>query len=224
MKIKRAIRYLRISTDRQSNFSIDGQGMQTEQWCERNNVEIIDTFIDEGYSARNFDRPDMNRLNEFLQKHYRTVDYLVVNDFTRFSRDTGEALVAIKKLQKKFAVKLVSVNEGITFDADDPGSFFYAGLMLLKGEDEIIRNRGRINMGIYTGKKKEGRYLNKAPFGYLNGRDAANKPIIIVDKDKVQIIKYIFSAYFNNVPINEIYKHITNIGFAKKDTVPLLTY
>lgn len=114
MKIKRAIRYLRISTDRQSNFSIDGQGMQTEQWCERNNVEIIDTFIDEGYSARNFDRPDMNRLNEFLQKHYRTVDYLVVNDFTRFSRDTGEALVAIKKLQKKFAVKLVSVNEGIT--------------------------------------------------------------------------------------------------------------
>jgi len=43
MKIKRAIRYLRISTDRQSNFSIDGQGMQTEQWCERNNVEIIDT-------------------------------------------------------------------------------------------------------------------------------------------------------------------------------------
>jgi len=158
----------------------------------------------------------MNRLNEFIQKHYRTVDYLVVNDFTRFSRDTGEALVAIKNLQKKFAVKLVSVNEGITFDADDPGSFFYAGLMLLKGEDEIIRNRGRINMGIYTGKKKEGRYLNKAPFGYLKGRDAANKPIIIVDKDNVHIIRYIFSAFLNNVPINEIYKHICNIGFAKK--------
>lgn len=93
MKTKRAIRYLRISTDRQSNFSISGQDQQTSHWCERNKVEVVDTFIDEGYSAKNFYRPDMQRLNAFIQKHYRTVDYLVVNDFTRFSRDAGEALV-----------------------------------------------------------------------------------------------------------------------------------
>src|SRR5437868_4274454 len=120
MKQKRAIRYLRISTDRQSNFSIDGQDMQTKHWCDRNNVEIIDTFIDEGYSARNFDRPDMNRLNTFIEKHYRSIDYLVVNAYDRFSRDAGEALVAIKKLQKQFGVSVVSVNEGVTFDGDDP--------------------------------------------------------------------------------------------------------
>jgi site-specific DNA recombinase len=113
-------------------------------------------------------------------------------------------------------VKLVSVNEGITFDADDPGSFFYAGLMLLKGEDEIIRNRGRINMGIYTGKKKEGRYLNRAPFGYLNTRDSGNKPIIVVNRENEHIVRYIFSAYMNNVPVTEIYKHSVLIGFAKK--------
>ncbi len=72
--------------------------MHANSWCERNNVEIIDLFIDEGYSARNFDRPDFQRLDIFIKKHHRTVDYLVVNSFDRFSRDAGEAFVAIKKL------------------------------------------------------------------------------------------------------------------------------
>jgi site-specific DNA recombinase len=214
--MKRAIIYLRISTDRQSNYSIEGQQMHVRSWCERNNVEVIDVFTDEGYSARNFDRPDYQRLNNFIKQHYRTVDYLVVNSFDRFSRDAGEAIVAIKKLQKSYAIKVVSVTEGVTFDADDPGSFFYAGLMLLKGEDEIIRNKSRINLGIYTAKKKEGRYLGASPIGYKNIRDEKNKPIIVPDPEKAPIIQYIFNAYLNNVPILEIRKEAEKMGFNQK--------
>ena len=213
---KAAIRYLRISTDRQSNFSIDGQDMQTRHWCDRNEVEIIDTFTDEGYSARNFDRPDFIRLNAFIEKHFRKVDYLVVNAFDRFSRQAGEAIVEIKKLQKKFAIKVVSVSEGVTFDANDPGSFFYAGLMLLKGEDEIIRNRNRINMGIYTAKVKEGRYLGSAPIGYLNSRDERKKPIIVIDEEKLPIVRYCFEAFLNDVPMKHIYEVALQMGLKKK--------
>ena len=211
--MKRAIIYLRISTDRQSNYSIEGQQMHVRSWCERNNVEVIDVFTDEGYSARNFDRPDYKRLDIFIKQHYRRVDYLVVNSFDRFSRDAGEAIVAIKKLQKSYAIKVVSVTEGVTFDADDPGSFFYAGLMLLKGEDEIIRNKSRINLGIYTAKKKEGRYLGASPIGYKNTRDEKNKPIIVPDPEKSQIIQYIFNAFLNNVPLLEIRKQAAEMGF-----------
>jgi site-specific DNA recombinase len=212
MSIKRGIVYLRISRERQSNFSIDGQKMHTASWCERNNVEIMDTFIDEGYSARNFDRPDFQRLDTFIKKYYRTVDYLVVNSFDRFSRDAGEAIVAIKKLQRQFAIKVVSVAEGVTFDADDPGSFFYAGLMLLKGEDEIIRNRSRINLGIYTAKKKEGRYLGAAPFGYKNVKDERGKPIITPDEDRAPIIRHIYTAFLQGVPMHVIYDQAQKMG------------
>lgn len=216
MSVKRCIIYLRISTERQSNFSIDGQRNATQQWCERNKVAIVDTFVDEGYSARNFDRPDFMRLNEFIKKHHRTVDYLVINAFDRFSRDAGEAIVAIKKLQRQFAIKVVSVAEGVTFDADDPGSFFYAGLMLLKGEDEIIRNRSRINMGIYTAKKQEGRYLGAAPIGYENARDERGKPIIKPCEATMPIVRYIFAQFLSRVPINEILKGAIAMGFAQK--------
>ena len=106
--MKKGIVYLRISNDRQSNHSISGQNMVVQSWCERNNVQIIDTFTDEGFSARNFDRPDFKRLNTFIEKHYRRVDHLIVFAFDRFSRDAGEAIVAIKKLQRQFAIKVVS--------------------------------------------------------------------------------------------------------------------
>lgn len=211
--MKRGIVYLRISNDRQSNHSIAGQHMMVQSWCDRNDVQVVDVFTDEGFSARNFDRPDFKRLYSFIEKHYRTVDHLVVFAFDRFSRDAGEAIVAIKKLQRQFAIKVVSVSEGITFDADDPGSFFYAGLMLLKGEDEIIRNKVRINMGIYTAKKKHGRYLGAAPFGYKNEKDENRKPIIVPDPETSEIVKIIYQQFLMNVPIYLIRKDIIKMGF-----------
>ncbi len=211
--MKTGIAYLRISNDRQSNHSIAGQQMMVQGWCERNDVEIVDVFKDEGFSARNFDRPDFKRLYRFIEKHHRTVDHLIVFAFDRFSRDAGEAIVAIKKLQRQFAIKVVSVSEGVTFDADDPGSFFYAGLMLLKGEDEIIRNKVRINLGIYTAKKKHGRYLGAAPFGYRNEKDEHRKPIIVPDSQKAEIVKVIYRQFLTDVPIYLIRKQIVQLGF-----------
>ncbi|GLU56183.1 hypothetical protein Dfri01_56440 [Dyadobacter frigoris] len=190
--------------------------MVIQSWCERNNVEVIDTFTDEGFSARNFDRPDFKRLNRFIEKHYRTVDHLVVFAFDRFSRDAGEAIVAIKKLQRQYAIKVVSVSEGITFDADDPGSFFYAGLMLLKGEDEIIRNKVRINMGIYTAKKRNGRFLGKAPYGYKNATDAGRKPILVVDKEETNIVQLIYDLFLRDTPISAIEFEAKKLGFNLK--------
>lgn len=195
MIMKRAIIYIRKSTDRQSNWSIDGQREAILKYCDRQNIEITDEFVDDGFSARTFDRPDFKRLEQFIDKNYRAVDYLVVFAFDRFSRDSGDGLVLIKKLQRKYAIKITSVAEGITFDADDPASFFYAGLMLLKAEDEIIRNRVRINMGIFTAKTSQGRYLGMAPYGYKNIRDENKKPLIIPDDKTKPIVQYIFNEF-----------------------------
>lgn len=210
--MKRAIIYIRKSTDRQSNWSIDGQREAILRHCDRQNIEITDEFVDDGFSARTFDRPDFKRLEQFIDKNYRTVDYLVVFAFDRFSRDSGEGLVLIKKLQRKYAIKITSVAEGITFDADDPASFFYAGLMLLKAEDEIIRNRVRINMGIFTAKTVQGRYLGMAPYGYKNVRDENKKPLIVPDEKTRHIVQYIFSQYIQQTPIVEISRVAKQMG------------
>lgn len=209
---KTAIRYLRISTDRQSHFSIKGQDMRTLEWCERNQVTVIDTFIDNGESARTLDRPDLNKLIAFIKKHHRQVDYLVVQEFDRFSRNAGEAMVMIKDLQKTYKIQIVGVNEGITFDYNTPGSLFRTGLQLLLAEDDNIRRAGKINAGIYTAKVRDGRYIGAAPFGYTKIKNEKNVPIMQVNKAQATIVNFIFDSFLSNMPMQEIASNAFKMG------------
>lgn len=95
---KKAIRYLRFSNDGQSSSSIERQDIITSNWCLKNDVDISDTFIDEGHSARTFDPPDVKKLFEFIRLNHREINYLVVSELTRFSRELGEAVTTVKKI------------------------------------------------------------------------------------------------------------------------------
>ncbi len=158
--MKRAIRYLRFSQLGQSNGSIERQELYTDQWLAFNKVQLVDTFVDRGKSAKTFDRPDFNKLQEFITKYYKNVDYLVVDQMDRFSRDAGEAMSMVKNLQRLYNIQIVSVTEGITFDYDTPGSFFRAGLQLLLAEEDNINRSIKIRGGNYTARAKEGRFLS----------------------------------------------------------------
>jgi site-specific DNA recombinase len=214
MFMKKGIRYLRFSSVGQSNGSIEWQDMYTQPWFERNNVELIDTYIDAGYSARTFDRPDMAKLTEFIAKYYRMVDYLVVCEMDRFSRDAGEALTLAKKLQTKYNVQIVSVVEGITFDYRDNGSFFRTGLSLLLAEDDNIRRTNKINSGIYTAKAREGRYIHgQPPYGYTKegkGKEAG----LVINEEQAKVVRFIYEAFLHNTPLYKIREEAKKMGFS----------
>ncbi len=208
---KCGIRYLRFSSKDQSNYSIEWQDMNTLPWFEKNNVLLTDTFIDKGKSAKTFDRPDMKKLSEFITKNHKSVDYLVVDRMDRFSRDAGEAMTMVKTLQRKFGVQIVSVSEGITYDYYDSDSFLRTGLNFLFAEEENRKRSNNIRGGIYTSKKKEGRYLGPAPAGYKNEKDG-KKPILVIDDDKAPIVKYIYDSFIDGVPLYMIRAEAKRMG------------
>ncbi len=217
---KRAIRYVRFSDRKQSESSIERQILFTDNYIKYNEIELTDTFIDRGFSARTFDRPDFNKLSEFVQKHHRTVDYLIVDQMDRFSRDAGEALVLAKKLQAKYNISIVSVTEGIVFDYNTPGSFFRTGLQLLLAEDDNINRSNKVNRGIYT-NKRNGRYIFKSPpFGYMKvgyGKEMH----IVIKEDEAEAIRFIFDAFLKDVPIYKIAEMAKEIGYNRSGNVAI---
>jgi DNA invertase Pin-like site-specific DNA recombinase len=211
--MKRAIRYLRFSNLGQSNGSIERQELYTDQWLQFNKVELVDTFVDRGKSAKTFDRPDFIKLQEFIARHHKHVDYLLVDQMDRFSRDAGEAMTLVKNLQKKFNIQVVSVTEGITFDYDTPGSFFRAGLQLLLAEEDNINRSIKIRGGNYTARAKEGRFLsNLAPFGYWKVGEGKDRTLEI-DEQNAKIIRFIFDAYLRDMPLYKIKAQAVRMGF-----------
>ncbi len=219
--MKKAIRYLRFSQLGQSNGSIERQELYTDQWLKFNEVELIDTFTDRGKSAKTFDRPDFIKLRAFILRYHKKVDYLVVDQLDRFSRNAGEAMSLVKNLQKKFNIQIVSVTEGITFDYETPGSFFRAGLQLLLAEEDNINRSIKVKGGIYTAKAKEGRFVFKnAPFGYRKEGERKQRHLVIVEKE-AKIVRFIYDAYLRGLPLYKIKEKAYELGFNKKGNMAI---
>lgn len=209
---KAAIKYLRFSSEGQSTSSIEWQNVNTDSWCRNNNVLVKDVFIDEGYSARTFDRPDFEKLYKFIEKNYKTVDYLIVSQLNRFSRDAGEAITMVKRLQMQYNIQIVSVTEGITYDYFTPGSHFRSGLQLLLAEDDNITRMTAINSGIYTAKATEGRYIGaQAPFGYIISGSRKTRSLVI-DDEKGALVKDIFSMFASGISVFDITRYLKSKG------------
>lgn len=211
--MKQGARYLRFSDDKQSSHSIERQDMVTEQWMKQNDVRIADTFVDKGKSAKTFDRPDMKMLMDFIRKNHRTVDYLVVSELTRFSRNLGDAVNLVKEIQSTYNIRIVSAGRGAIYDVTESNSFFMMALEFLLGNSENIKRESDINGGIYTAKAKEGRYVHgQPPYGYIRvgkGEDSH----LEIDPDKAIIVQYIFEAYLKNMPFNMIAEEVKAMGF-----------
>ena len=211
--MKKAIRYLRFSQLGQSNGSIERQELYTDNWIKTNNIELVDTFIDRGKSAKTFDRPDFIKLQEFISLHFKKVDYLIVDQLDRFSRNAGEAMSMVKLLQRQYGIQIVSVTEGITFDYDTPGSFFRAGLQLLLAEEDNINRSIKIRGGLYTARAKEGRFVhNSPPYGYRKEGERKERKLVVVEKE-AKIVKFIFDLYLRDTPLYIIKQKVKELGF-----------
>jgi site-specific DNA recombinase len=213
----KAIRYLRFSSDGQSQHSIERQDMITTSWIKFNGVELVDTFTDEGVSARTFDRPDVQALFAFIKKNHRNIDYMLVSELTRFSREAGDAINMIKEIQRKYAVRIVSASRSVIYDCSDSNSFFMMGLEFLLGNSENIKRQNDINGGIYTAKTEKGKYIGpRAPYGYKK-QDGK----LVPHEEQSPIVRFIFDAWLHRTPQYLVEQQAKAKGFPHRGSDPL---
>ncbi|MGE7412709.1 recombinase family protein, partial [Pedobacter suwonensis] len=86
-----AIGYVRLSIKDQSQYSLGYQEKSIADYCEKNGVELLEVFSDNGKSSYTFDRPDYIALEDFIKQRKGKIQFLVVMDHDRFSRNLSEA-------------------------------------------------------------------------------------------------------------------------------------
>lgn len=87
--------------------------------------------------------------------------------------------------------------------------------ILTGAQTEWLIIRDRTKFGINTAQKS-GRYLNKAPFGYLNQRDTNNKSIIVIDELKAPIIRGMYNQFIQGETTYKIGIWAKSEGFILK--------
>jgi site-specific DNA recombinase len=220
MKNKIVVGYARISNEDQSHFSISGQQQEFENYCNKNNYDLVKVFTDEGQSAKDFERKEWKELEKFLKANHKNIDYLLVMKYDRFSRNVQQALNVITRLEEVYKIKIISIAEPIGLPPESPFYFQLRTQMLLQAHVERLIISDRTKFG-QNKARNDGRYLGMAPYGYKNSRDANKKPIIEIVENEAFIIQNIFGWYLQGYTVAEIKRKSKAIGFTKtgKDNV-----
>jgi site-specific DNA recombinase len=210
--MKTAIGYVRISKKDQSVYSLDAQENLIREYCQRNSVSMSAIFRDDGECSDTFDRPDYIALENFIKARKGGVNFLVIKDHDRFSRNLSEALTKIEYLEKKHGVKVVAIDEPINIDTSDPGIFLGRAFKYLMANHELLSIRKRTVQGLRNAMAA-GRVVNNAPFGYNNIRDSEGRPTLQVNESKAPVIRFIFQQFLNGVSPSLISKEARKIGY-----------
>ena len=109
---KRAVGYVRVSTTAQVQ---EGESLETQKtaiatYYNQHNLELVETFLDEGISGRKQDRPGLIALLDGAKQ--RKFDYVIVTRLTRFGRSTRD-LVGNLGILDDNGVRFVSLKENI---------------------------------------------------------------------------------------------------------------
>lgn len=208
---KKGIIYTRVSTEEQAihGYSLKYQEELLRMQCERDGVEIVKHFQDDGYSAKDFEhRPAFSVLYEYIILNPKTIEYVYVLRWDRFSRNVTQAYVELDRLEK-LGVQVKCLEE--TVSPRDPAFPLFRALKLAEGEMDNRRRALNTTSGIVRARK-EGRYTGTPPKGYKREKNTSGKSIIVPDENAIFIKEAFEVVALGLCPIDNIRKILFEKG------------
>ncbi|MHA1331607.1 MAG: recombinase family protein, partial [Candidatus Hodarchaeales archaeon] len=108
-KIIKAVGYIRVSTDEQvSGFSLDAQEERIKAYAKSQDYVLVDTYKDDGYSAKDLNRPAIKKLlTDCSSGKFSILLLYKLDRLTRRLKDLTEILEYLDK----HGVKIESITE-----------------------------------------------------------------------------------------------------------------
>lgn len=166
--MKKAIGYIRVSTEQQSEkgVSLEAQQAKIESWCKANDYELADVLVDAGISGKSMkNRPGLLKALGMVKKDTALVAY----SLSRLARSTKDAIQIGEEVGKKKG-HLVSLTENLDTTTATGKMFFELMAVLATFERNLIAER--TSNGLQHKKRNGLKYTNKTPYGFkaINGR------------------------------------------------------
>ena len=189
--------YVRVSTEEQAQVaegSLESQQHRIKSFIEIKKHQdkqwgnIFETYIDDGYSAKNTNRPAYQRMMRDLRNG--KINLILVTDLSRLSRSIADFCELVRELEK-FKAKFLSIKE--QFDTSTPAGEMMVFNMINLAQFERKQTSERISMNFHS----------RAMRGLVNGgnpilgydRDPSNPGRLIINKSEAKMVKYIFTVY-----------------------------
>ncbi len=188
--------------------SIDAQLRAINEYADKNNIKIVNQFIDRAKSATSDKRPEFQNMIKFCEADTTGIAMVIVHKLDRFSRDKYDSAMYKQKLKVK-GIRVVSVLENLD---NSPES------LILESVIEGMAQYYSANLAreVAKGQKENAlRCLHNggdAPLGY----DVAYDKTYIVNQEESQAIKIIFDMYVKGYSYSNIIDELNELGYKTK--------
>lgn len=162
--MKIAAAYLRVSTERQDEYSLDSQLKLIRDYAAKNDYIVPDefVFVDDGISGRSAKkRTQFQNMVGWAKEKDRPFEAILVWKFSRFARNQEESIV-YKSMLSRCGVSVVSISEPL---AEGPFGSLIERILEWMDEFYSIRLSGEVKRGMAE-KVSRGEPVTIPSFGY----------------------------------------------------------
>ncbi|OZQ60558.1 resolvase [Paenibacillus sp. VTT E-133280] len=181
--------YCRVSTDEQARegVSLDEQQERLKAYCKAMgwSDEVL-LFIDDGYSAKSTDRPQLKRLMTYIENG--EISKVMVTKLDRMSRRLLDLLTLIDMFQQH-EVAFISISE--SFDTNTPSGRLTLQVLGAVAEFERERIRERVLDNMFHAAN-QGKWLTQSPYGYR-----LEEKILVIYEPEAKIVRQMYELYLN---------------------------
>lgn len=152
---------------------------------------VVAEFVERGRSGRSLERPELQRMLEYIQE--RPVDFIIVHKIDRLARNRADDAAITRTIQNTGAY-LVSTTEAIS---TTPSGRLLHGIMASIAEFYSQNLATEVTKGMRQ-KAIHGGTPGRAPLGYLNERrfvDGREIRTITIDPERAEHVIWAFHAY-----------------------------
>ena len=197
--------YLRLSREDENTVqseSITNQKEYLTRYVLEQEWNLVDIYVDDGYTGTNFDRPDFKRMVKDIEN--KRINLVITKDLSRLGRDYIDTGYYIERFFPKFDVRYIALNDGIdTFESNNNNDMSPFKSVINDMYAKDISKKVRTTM---NSKRQKGEFIGAfAPYGYL--KDPNNKNKLIIEPITSEIVRKIFDMYINSSG----YAHIAHV-------------
>ena len=195
LSIELVAAYVRVSTQEQKlhGLSLDAQKMKLAEYAEKNNMKIVEWYIDEGVSGRKLikNRPELQRMIQDAEKG--KFERIIFIKLDRFFRSVAEYHECMKRISP---VLWSTTEEEYDLTTANGRMLVNMKLTIAEMEADMVGERIKVvnEYKVQTGQPLTGSH--RLPFGFVVSRDQeTGRKSVIHEPEEDPILRDVIAYY-----------------------------
>ena len=202
--------YIRLSKEDESegpSQSVQNQESLLREFVQQHRLSVYDTYVDDGWSGTNFDRPDFQRMIGDIEA--RKVNMVITKDLSRLGRDYIMTGHYMERYFPEHRVRYISLLDGIDTGVDSTANDITPFRAIMN--DMYAKDISKKIKSVKRDKQRRGLFIGGKPvYGYKMHPTEKNR--IVIDEEAAPVVRRIFALAVSGMSCRQIAAALNSDG------------